>query len=482
MLPPDFLENIESQAINIYNNLELDIIKEIAERIANVGYANTVVKNDVLIAQEMGVLYQDIVNLVARTNKSTYQDTLEIFEKAGITSIEIDDNIYEKAGLNPINIKQDKTMMEYLIASAKKTNNNLQNLAMTTANTGQQDFLNVINEAYLQTSTGAKSYSQAIIDAINKIGNKGAIVEYPSGHKVTMETAARMNIVTGINQTCGKLQQMRAEEMNWDLMELTAHSGARPSHEKWQGKIVSLSGKDGYLSLKDIGYGEITGFKGINCYHDWRPYYKGSSKTYSNDELEKMNDEKVTYNGKQITKYEAKQIQRSIERQIRQDKKNIVGLQGVLTSTTNNNKLIEETRTELAKKTLQYNTHKRELDVLIEQISSKKDNTRLFIVEKYDNKTISNITKLANKYNNSDIIGLKVNDVEIKEIGEHIISRTYGKKVRFEDVEDTLKNPVKYGKIRTDNSQQIKGENCTVVINVKTGKLITVYPKKTKKE
>ena len=156
MLPPDFLENIESQAINIYNNLELDIIKEIAERIANVGYANTVVKNDVLIAQEMGVLYQDIVNLVARTNKSTYQDTLEIFEKAGITSIEIDDNIYEKAGLNPINIKQDKTMMEYLIASAKKTNNNLQNLAMTTANTGQQDFLNVINEAYLQTSTGAK--------------------------------------------------------------------------------------------------------------------------------------------------------------------------------------------------------------------------------------------------------------------------------------------------------------------------------------
>ena len=71
--------------------------------------------------------------------------------------------------------------------------------------------------------------------------------------------------------------------------------------------------------------------------------------------------------------------------------------------------------------------------------------------------------------------------LEIKEIGEHIISRTYGKKVRFEDVEDTLKNPVKYAKIRTDNSQQIKGENCTVVINVKTGKLITVYPKKTKK-
>ena len=57
MLPPDYLEKVETQAIQIYNNLELQIIKEISERIANVGYANTVVKNDVLIAQQMGVLY-----------------------------------------------------------------------------------------------------------------------------------------------------------------------------------------------------------------------------------------------------------------------------------------------------------------------------------------------------------------------------------------------------------------------------------------
>lgn len=72
---------------------------------------------------------------------------------------------------------------------------------------------------------------------------------------------------------------------------------------------------------------------------------------------------------------------------------------------------------------------------------------------------------------------MNVNGVKIQEIGEHIISRTYGKKVSFEDVEDTLKNPVGYGKIRTDNSQQIKGAHCTVVLNTKTGKLITVYPK-----
>ena len=56
--------------MTVYNNLELDIIQEIAERIANVGYANTVVKNDIMIAQEMGMLYTDIIDLVAKYNKS----------------------------------------------------------------------------------------------------------------------------------------------------------------------------------------------------------------------------------------------------------------------------------------------------------------------------------------------------------------------------------------------------------------------------
>ena len=86
---------------------------------------------------------------------------------------------------------------------------------------------------------------------------------------MSIESAVRMNIITGVTQTCGKLQELRADEVGWDLMELTAHSGARPSHMSWQGKIVSRSGQKGYLSLDDIGYGTVTGFKGVNCRHDW---------------------------------------------------------------------------------------------------------------------------------------------------------------------------------------------------------------------
>lgn len=379
MLPPNYLEQIEMQAMNLYNKLELEIIQEIAERIANVGYANTVVKNDIMIAQEMGLLYTDIVDLVSKYNKSSYENTLKIFEDAGIKSIKIDDDVYRRAGLNPINIRQDKSMMDFLIASAKKTNNNLSNLVMTTATTSQSNFLDAMNQAYMETYTGVKSYSQAVLDAIDNLCVKGTSVVYPSGHKTSIENAARMNIVTGVNQTCGKLQMLRAEELGWDLMEISAHGGARPEHAKWQGKIVSLSGQKGYLSLKDIGYETPTGFKGINCKHDWFPYFKGSARTYTTEQLRKWQNEKVKYNDTSMTRYEASQTQREMERRIRQDKKDIAGLKGTLTSNTKDDELLEQARKKLKQKQDLLSKHNNLLDDFVEQTNSKKDNARLYI-------------------------------------------------------------------------------------------------------
>ena len=49
----DFIR-IEKKANQLYANLELDIIEEIATRIANFGYANTVVVNDIKIVYTIG--------------------------------------------------------------------------------------------------------------------------------------------------------------------------------------------------------------------------------------------------------------------------------------------------------------------------------------------------------------------------------------------------------------------------------------------
>ena len=373
----DFIR-IERQANSIYNNLELQIIEEIATRIANFGYANTVVINDLRIAQEMGFLYQDIVKLVAEYNNTTVEEVNRIFYEAGEKTLKRDDEIYKEVGLQPLPLAQSESIKQVMNATIIRTAGNLQNLCKTTANTAQTQFYNAINNAYMYTSTGVKSYTQAILDEIKNISKQGAVITYPSGAKRSLESAVRTNILTAVNQNCGKVQEARADELGWDLMELTAHSGARPEHARWQGKIVSRSGQKGYLSLRDIGYGEATGFKGINCRHDWYPYYKGSARTYTQKELNKWKNEKVEYNGKKISKYEATQKQRAMERRIRQDKKDLKAQQAILTS--NNKDIdIEQVQAEIRNIKAKQKDHNAQLNDFLKQTGLEKDNSRLVI-------------------------------------------------------------------------------------------------------
>ena len=373
----DFI-NIEKQASALYESLELEIIEEIATRIANFGYANTVVINNLKIAEEMGFLYQDIIRLVAEYNNTTVEEVNRIFYEAGEKSLKFDDQTYKENGLNPVPLKQSESIKQTMNATIIRTAGNLQNLCMTTASTAQSQFYNAINMAYMETSTGVKSYTQAIVDEIKKISKQGAVIEYPSGAKRSLESAIRTNVVTAVNQNCGKLQELRADEVGCDLMELSAYSGARPEHAKWQGKIVSRSGKRGYLSLRDIGYGEVTGFKGVNCHHDWYPYFEGSTRTYTNKQLKDWQNEKVTYNGQQISVYDATQIQRKIERQIRQDKKDLRAQQAILTS--NNKEIkIEEVEAEIRNIKSRQKEDNSQLNDLLKQTGLKKDNSRLVI-------------------------------------------------------------------------------------------------------
>lgn len=373
----DFI-NIEKQASALYESLELEIIEEIATRIANFGYANTVVINDLRIAQEMGYLYEDIIKLVAEYNNTTVEEANRIFYEAGEKSLKFDDKIYKEAGLNPIPLQQSESIKQVMNAAILRTAGNLQNLCMTTASTAQTQFYNSINMAYMEVSTGVKSYTQAIIDTIKNLSKQGAVITYPSGAKRSLESAVRTNVVTAINQNCGKIQETRADELGWDLMELTAHSGARPEHARWQGKIVSRSGQKGYLNLRDIGYGEPTGFKGINCRHDWYPYYKGSARTYTQKELSKWKNEKVEYNGQKISKYEATQKQRAFERKIRQDKKDLKAQQAILTS--NNKDIdIEQVQAEIRNIKAKQKDHNAQLNDFLKQTGLRKDNSRLVI-------------------------------------------------------------------------------------------------------
>lgn len=380
MLTEQDFKIIEKQAVGLYARLETEIIEEIAKRVAKVGYANTVVHNDVAIMEELGVLHQDVIQMVAKYNETSASQINEIFETAGVKSLKRDDSIYKLAGLSPKGL--NKSMQQLLYATTQRTRNNLKNLTMTTANTSQIQFLDAINKAYMEISTGTKSYSQSILDAIKDISGQGAYIEYPSGRRRSIENAIRMNIATSVNQTSAKLQELRAQEMGWDLVEVSAHIGARSEHAEWQGKVYSLNGETkGYRTLKEAcGYGSITGLCGINCRHTFFPYYKGSKRTYTDKELRELKNDKVKYNGQQISRYDASQIQRRMETNIRNNKRDIAGLQGLLLS--NNKDIdIQEIQSQLSITKSKMITNNRKLNDFLSQTGLEKDYSRTKITK-----------------------------------------------------------------------------------------------------
>lgn len=327
MLSSHYLETLAESIMDLYSRLDEAIAKDIARRlIKSSGQITEGARWQIKQLQEAGLLYQDVLQLVSRETTATERELARIFEDAAVKSVEYDNRIYEAAGLNPLPVRQSPAMMQVLKAGLAKTGSSIKNLTVTTALSAQQIYIDASNMAYMQVISGAFDPATAVRNAIRQASKQGAWVQYPSGHKDRLDVAIRRAVMTGVGQTCGEIGMTNAKEMGCDLMEITAHSGARPDHARWQGRIVSLSGAQGYLSLRDIGYGEAGGFQGCNCRHDWYPYFPGTKRVYSEEELERMEKATVTYQGKELPLYQATQMQRAAEREIRALKRETAAL------------------------------------------------------------------------------------------------------------------------------------------------------------
>ncbi len=336
MLSPHYYETCTEAVSAAYARLEDAILKAMVRRILKMGFVSESTRQQAEVLQEVGMLYNDILQIIAERTHETVSAVKALFEDAGVQAVTADNAVYENAGKIPVDIRQSESMMQVLQAGFRKTLGVMDNLTLTTAKTTQRTFYKACNDAYMQISSGAFSYQEAIRNVLKQVAQDGLSVEYPSGHVDKLDVAIRRTALTGVGQTAAEVSKINAENNGCYLMEITAHSGARPEHAKWQGQLVSLTGKDvgktidglKVWSLSGIGYGSGDGFRGWNCRHDWYPYYVGySTPNYTKKELEKLNEKNIAWNGETYTEYEISQMQRAGERKIRKLKRQTMSMQ-----------------------------------------------------------------------------------------------------------------------------------------------------------
>ncbi|HAJ96112.1 MAG TPA: phage capsid protein, partial [Ruminococcus sp.] len=324
MLTPSQYDAIADQIVDLYSKLNESIVEDIARRIMKTGTISESARWQLKQLQESGMLYDDVIAEISKINYQSQQEIQNLFRNAGIESVR-NDNIFYKPTGNQV-LRLSDSALQVLNAGYQKCAGNLQNLTLTTANNAQQLYLDACNLAYLQVTSGAMDYGTAIRKAVQTASQQGSMVSYPSGHRDQLDVAVRRAVLTGVGQTVRQISVINANDMGCDLMEITAHAGARPSHAHWQGQIVSLSGRRGYLTVRDIGYGDADGFGGINCRHDWYPFFEGiSQRTYSPERLQELENHRIQIGDKSYTDYEVSQMQRRLERDIREKKRLVAG-------------------------------------------------------------------------------------------------------------------------------------------------------------
>ena len=325
-----------TQLLGLYQQLEDDIVADMVRRMLRMGFVSETTAYQAEVLQTAGILYDDILQMIADRTDASVAQVRVMFEDAGVQTVEIDNDTHEAAGEAPVDIRQDGGMKQVLDAGYRKTLGTMRNLVSTTANTTQTAFLQACDRAYMQVSSGALSYQDAIRMAVRNLADGGAYVTYPTGHRDRIDVAVRRCVLTGVGQTAAAVAKKRAEDSGCRYMELTAHGGARPEHARWQGQLVQIQGKrtrkiiDGLkvFTLEEIGYGDGRGFKGWNCRHNWHPYYPGlSTPNYTPEQIARLDEKSISYNGEKYTAYEISQMQRKGERKVRTLKRRAAALE-----------------------------------------------------------------------------------------------------------------------------------------------------------
>lgn len=339
MLTPDEVNGYAGLMAAPWDELNERILRDMVRRIVKAGKITSTAEWQSFRAQALGASRAYLLQQMQAIVQELGPQEAAVFAQAIKQAYTKDVLDAATAGRALAPLGESEEAQQLLESGYRRTMNTLYNLTQTRAVMGNQNMVETtqrqlayyLDMAHMDAASGAFSSDDAARRALNALATKGVgAITYPSGHVDTLDVVVLRATRTGINQTAGEITRHNADTLECDLMELDAHVGARTgdggqdltNHSWWQGQIVSRSGRHGYLSLSDIGYGDVRGFMGANCAHNWSMYWEGASvRSYTPERLAAINAATVTYNGKDIDRYKATQMQRAQERQIRTDKR-----------------------------------------------------------------------------------------------------------------------------------------------------------------
>lgn len=331
MLRDKDFDKLIQPILNIYNKIEMELLLDVAERFSSYSSISGSLEWYLDKLDDMNVLNDSALAVFAKYSTKSEAEILMMFIKAqyGNFSKTDIDKAYEN-GLSSISyddLIKSKVFKDTLDESFRELNKSFRLIQTKALESQRQAYMDILNKAYIDVSSGIYSYDASIRKAIKNMASKGiAGVTYKRKDgtiiNYSIEAAVRRDALTATHKLANKTTLQSVVLTGNNYVDISKHIGARvhptnpiADHAGWQGKQYQLNGesKEYPNFVKSTGYGDILGFGGVNCRHRMFNFFPGISVPISHDFDEKEN----------IEYYEATQRLRKLERNMRSLKKQL---------------------------------------------------------------------------------------------------------------------------------------------------------------
>lgn len=342
--PPELLDALPEELAELFRALEITLLEEICSRLKASDQLNEVTVQDIRVLRSHGIDLKEIEKAIRKTSGISETKLNELLDDV----VERNQKYYTEL-IDLAHITQPETLVsvEDTWAIYEQTKQTMRNITRSmgflvdagrTMLSPAKAYQWALDNATMQIQSGAINYNQAIKTAVKQLADSGlTVVDYESGHRDQIDVAARRAVMTAVNQLNRKYSEQSMDFLQTDLVQVEAHAGARDidgpkgweNHKKWQGKLYRWAeftkkypdaSKGEYPDFESTcGIGDVTGILGANCRHSWSAFVEGvMERTYTDKQLEHIDDGLgCTFEGKTYTAYEATQMQRRVERTIR---------------------------------------------------------------------------------------------------------------------------------------------------------------------
>ena len=315
MLTPEYLDKIAytNKIVEMYQKLNTKLTKQIISKLKETGDLSSFTKHQLKTLAKRGgrEIFIESLKTTSSLSAKRKKELIALFTEITKHDLESYRTLYDYRGKK---MELSESQLKILNNAVRITDKELKNMTRTIAFSCQEDFVNALDEMYLQVGTGAVDYQTAFRKTTNALAEKGATLPMKNGVNRSLEASVRQSVLWGIRQNARELNKDIGRYLGCDGVQINISPNCREDHRPINGQVFKLNSR-AWRRYKHL-------LNDFNCQH-YETYIVMDieENIYSDEEINEANNRTVKYGGKDIPYYEATQKQRALERQIRNAKK-----------------------------------------------------------------------------------------------------------------------------------------------------------------